>query len=324
MQDKLEVVIASRSQEADRIVVLELASPDGTRLPEWSAGAHIDVQSRDSAGNAITRQYSLCGSQDEANWKIAILNAPEGRGGARWLHDETAKGQRLRVSAPRNNFRLHEGDAPAILVAGGIGITPLLAMARELFARGTDFRLHYYARDSGSAGFLDTLRAAPWTERTVISFDDMPTENRQPIPHIFFGAKPDAQLYVCGPNGFMNAVIQEANAHGFGIGRIHKELFSMDEPVATGSNRPFEMVIRSTGQVIQVDSDTSAVAALAQAGLDIIVSCEQGLCGSCLTRIVDGIPEHRDQFMLPEEHARNDCFTPCCSRAVGKRLVLDL
>ncbi len=324
MQETLEVVIAGRVQETERIVVLELAAADGGALPGWTAGAHIDVQSQDTTGRDVLRQYSLCGEREAAEWRIAVLDAPGGRGGARWLHGATAEGTRLRVSAPRNNFRLHEGDAPAILVAGGIGITPILAMARELFARGTDFTLHYYARDEDNAGFLETLQSAPWAARAVVSFDSMPLDQRQPIAAIFRGAAPDARLYVCGPNGFMNAVMQEAQAHGVDAHRIHRELFSVDEPIAVEGDQPFEMVVRSTGQVVHVDRGTTAVAALAQAGIDIVVSCEQGLCGSCLTRIVEGMPDHRDQFMLPEEHARNDCFTPCCSRALGPRLVLDL
>jgi vanillate O-demethylase ferredoxin subunit len=322
MQHSFEIVVARRVQEAERIVVLELAAVDGQVLPAWTAGAHIDVQAQDHSGREVQRQYSLCGEPLHQHWRIAVLDAPDSRGGARWLHAAANEGQRLRVSAPRNNFRLHEGDEPAILVAGGIGITPILAMARALHARGTAFSLHYYARDAATAAFLQTLRAAPFAQRTVVSLDSMPSAERQPIERIFEGAAPSSRLYVCGPTGFMEAVTHAAQ--GLGADRIHRELFTSAEPDGITDDQPFELLIRSTGQVVPVARGVTAVAALAQAGIEVVVSCEQGLCGSCVTRIVEGTPEHRDAFMLPEEHARNDCFTPCCSRALSARLVLDL
>lgn len=324
MQHSFEVVVTQRVREAERIVLLELAAVDGQMLPAWTAGAHIDVQSQDHGGRDVQRQYSLCGPPHEAAWRIAVLDAPDSRGGSRWLHAAATEGHRLRVSAPRNNFRLHDGDEQAILVAGGIGITPILAMARALHERGTDFALHYYARDTATAGFLETLQRSPFAARTVVSLDAMPSAERQPIARVFDGAPASSRLYVCGPAGFMDLVTREAQAHGLGADRIHRELFASMAPDAGTDDRPFELLVRSTGQVVPVARGVTAVAALALAGIEVVVSCEQGLCGSCLTRIVDGVPDHRDAFMLPEEQARNDCFTPCCSRALSARLVLDL
>lgn len=324
MQENFEVVVERRTQGAAQIVTLELAPVCGAELPPWTAGAHIDVQSHDGAGRAVQRQYSLCGDEDDARWRIAVLDAPGARGGARWLHAAATEGRRLRVSAPRNNFRLHDGAAPALLVAGGIGITPILAMARTLHRRGVSFRLHYYARSAASAAFIEVLAEAPFASRVTVSLDDAPLAQQQSVDRIFDGAAPGTQLYVCGPLGLMDAVAREADARGFSPMDIHRELFASAGKEAAKGNQAFELEIRSTGQVVTVAPDTTAVEALARAGIDVVVSCEQGLCGSCLTRVVEGLPEHRDQFLMPEEQARNDCFTPCCSRAVSARLVIDL
>lgn len=326
MPNKHEVIVTRRVPEALGVVSLELAATNGQPLPAWSAGSHIDLAVTDNSGSTVQRQYSLCGPPDAATWQVAVLDAPDGRGGARWLHTQAVEGFTLRASAPRNHFGLHAGSEPAVLVAGGIGITPILAMSRELQARGTDFELHYYARSAQTAAFLGALSAPALAARTVISLDALPVEAQQPIAQIFAHAHPHAHLYVCGPQGFMDAVTQAAQAQNFGAERIHRELFAA--PVVDGAappeERPFDLVIRSTGRVVHVASGTSAVSALAGAGIDVVVSCEQGLCGSCLTPVLEGLPEHRDQFMLPEEQARNDCFTPCCSRALSARLVLDL
>jgi len=324
MQETFEVLVERRMQGAARIVTLELAPVAGAALPPWTAGAHIDVQSHDGAGRPVQRQYSLCGDEGDAHWCIAVLDAPGARGGARWLHAAATQGRRLRVSAPRNNFRLHDGSAPALLVAGGIGITPILAMARALHRRGVHFHLHYYARSAASAVFLQALAEAPFAAQATVSLDEAPAAERQPISRIFDGAVRGTQLYVCGPFGFMDAVTREATQRGLAPTDIHRELFASVEPETVSENRSFELEIRSSGQVVTVGPDMTAVDALARAGIEVVVSCEQGLCGSCLTRVVDGLPEHRDQFLLPEEQARNDCFTPCCSRARTGRLVLDL
>lgn len=324
MQSSFEVLVTARTQVAERIVTLELAAGAGGALPAWTAGAHIDVRTQDHSGSPVWRQYSLCGEEDDVRWCIAVQDEPEGRGGARRLHALATPGARLQVSAPRNNFRLREGTAPVLLVAAGIGITPILAMARSLHRRGLPFRLHYHARNAAHAAFLDVLAAAPFTDVTTVSLDDAVPAGRPPIAPIFDGATPDTKLYVCGPGGFMDAVAREAAQRGLAAANVHRELFAIADGDMQPENRAFELQIRSTGQVLTVAADVTAVQALARAGIDVVVSCEQGLCGSCLTRVVEGEPEHRDQFLLPEEQVRNDCFTPCCSRARSARLVLDL
>lgn len=324
MTTTFEVIVTRRVEAAQSIVCLELAAVDGEHLPDWSAGAHIDVYTRDAAGRDVARQYSLCGPAQADTWRIAVLDSPGGRGGSKWLHEHAAVGQALRVSAPRNHFGLYEGREPVILVAGGIGLTPLLPMAWQLHDNGVPFELFYYVRRATGAAFLQELEAAPFAKNTVVSMDEGEV-GALPLRQIFNNLQPDTRLYLCGPAGFMDAVTREGQAQGLLAKRIHRELFTA-APVATqaGGNRAFDIVLKSNGRTIHVPPEQTAVQALAQAGIEVVVSCEQGLCGSCLTRVVDGVPEHRDQFMLPEEQEKNDSFTPCCSRAKTAYLVLDL
>jgi vanillate O-demethylase ferredoxin subunit len=323
--DVLDVVIAQARAEASHITVLDLASLDGAPLPRWEPGAHIDVKTRDRFGNSVVRQYSLCGESNAATWRIAVLADVNGRGGSEQLCAEARMGVRLSVRGPRNHFQLPSDERPVVLVAGGIGITPLLAMANSLHAQGRAFRLHYFARSRASMAFHDQLQTSPYRPHVHLSFDD---DAPAPIGGIFAPQDADAWVYICGPDGFMKAVVASAHAAGISEMRIRKELFSSDPEVPAvqeaGGNRAFSIRLRSSGRVVEVPADKTAVHALADAGVEIVVSCEQGHCGSCLTRVIEGMPDHRDQFMLPEERERNDCFTPCCSRALSETLVLDL
>jgi vanillate O-demethylase ferredoxin subunit len=323
--DFFEVVIAQARAEAAGIKVLNLQSLDGAPLAGWEPGAHIDVRTRDRLGNSVVRQYSLCGAQGAATWRIAVLADARGRGGSEHLYAEARAGTRLGVRGPRNHFQLPADERPVVLVAGGIGITPLLAMADSLHAQGRTFRLHYFARSRANMAFLEQLQASPYRSRVHLSFDD---EEPTPVDGLFTSEDANAWVYTCGPDGFMKAVIAVAQAAGISEMRIRKELFSSDPEVAAaeeaGGNRAFRIQLRSSGRVIDVPADKTAVNALADAGIEIVVSCEQGHCGSCLTPVLEGMPDHRDQFMLPEEHQRNDCFTPCCSRALSETLVIDL
>ncbi len=324
MSTTFEVVVNSRIEAAQDIVCLELAAVAGERLPDWSAGAHIDVYTRDAAGREVARQYSLCGPAGGDTWRIAVLDGPGGRGGSKWLHENAVAGQTVRVSAPRNHFGLYEEREPVILVAGGIGLTPLLAMAWKLSDNRVPFKLFYYVRRVVGAAFLQELGEAPFSTNTVVSVDESEA-GALPLRQIFDNLQPDTRLYLCGPEGFMNAVIQEGLAQGLLAHRIHRELFATDSiTTQAGSNRAFDIVLKSNGRRIHVPPEQTAVQALAQAGIEVVMSCEQGLCGSCLTHVLEGVPEHRDQFMMPEEQARNDSFTPCCSRAKTACLVLDL
>jgi vanillate O-demethylase ferredoxin subunit len=213
-----------------------------------------------------------------------------------------------------------------VLVAGGIGITPLMTMAEALYREGRQFRLCYHVRSRVSAVFIDELMTTEYADRIHLSVDD---EGAKPIDSLFTTEDADGWVYTCGPAGFMNAVMTSAKACGVPSELIRRELFAVDQTVsdlskAVGGDSAFIVKLNSSGREIEVPAGETVVHALARAGVDVVVSCEQGHCGSCLTRVMEGLPDHRDQFMLPEEHERNDAFTPCCSRSLTSCLVLDL
>ena len=319
-----EVRVMNRQTVAEGTIYIELGRPDSEALPAWSPGAHIALEAQDSSGKSVSRQYSLCGPADSATWHIAILADLAGRGGSVWLHENAQTGSTLFARGPTNHFPLDAESAPVILVAGGIGITPLISMANALDSQGLPFRLHYHARQKLSCAFFEQLSAAPYADKLHLSFDeDAPT----PISGIFTPGDAGSLVYICGPYGFMEAVEAAAHACGIESGRIRRELFSAAPsvtPERTSAEQAFMVKIKSTGQEVEVPAGTTVVQALAALGVNILVSCEQGFCGSCLTPVLDGIPDHRDQFMLPEEQMRNDAFTPCCSRALTACLVLDI
>ncbi|RYX92926.1 MAG: oxidoreductase [Comamonadaceae bacterium] len=314
------------------VIAIEIGQPPSpggigeTPLEDWTPGAHIDVQTQDDSGRPVTRQYSLCGQQGARTWRFAVLADDSGRGGSRWLHQHVRPGARLQVRGPRNHFQLEADQRPVVLVAGGIGITPLMTMAEALYREGRRFRLCYHVRSRASAAFLDELMASAYADQVQLSVDD---EGARPLDTLFTPDDAQGWVYTCGPAGFMNGVIAAATACGVPAARVRRELFAADETAdapapAAGGDRSFVVKLHSSGREITVPAGETVVHALARAGVDVVVSCEQGHCGSCLTRVLQGLPDHRDQFMLPEEHARNDAFTPCCSRSLSSCLVLDL
>lgn len=320
------LMVVSAGISGRNTLVLELATPDGTALPTWAPGAHIDIETRDDTGRVVMRQYSLCGDPLASTWRVGILMDENGRGGSRWLHQSAKPGVQLSVRGPRNHFRLVDDQRPVVLVAGGIGITPLMAMAQAMSRARRPFRLSYHVRSRAAAAFIDELSAVSYASSVAVYVDD---EGAKPLDQLFTEKDGDAWVYTCGPSGFMHAVAAAATARGVPSERIRRELFGADETVekeasAAKTDGAFIVKLQSSGQAIEVAADETVVHALARAGVNVVVSCEQGHCGSCLTRVLEGMPDHRDQFMLPEEHERNDAFTPCCSRSLSPCLVLDL
>lgn len=312
-----QVHIARRNVEALDICSFELVDPEGRPLPPFSAGAHIDVH----PDGGPVRQYSLCNDPSETRrYQIAVLRDPASRGGSVAMH-ALAAGQVVRISDPKNHFPLAPQARHSVLLAGGIGITPILCMAEWLWSTGASFELHYCARSLARAAFVRRIRAASFAGRVHFYFDD---EGQQLNTRKVLGEpRPDVHLYVCGPTGFMDWVLGTARAAAWPEDRLHREYFAA-APVDRQNDGGFEVQIASTGVVIRVSPEQSVVAALASAGIEVPVSCEQGVCGTCLTRVLEGTPEHRDLFLTPDEQARGDQFTPCCSRAKSARLVLDL
>lgn len=315
----IEVIVTSRNTEALGICSYELACAQGKALPAFSAGAHIDVH----LPGGLVRQYSLCNHpQERHRYLIGVLKDEASRGGSHSLHEQVMQGQRLHISEPRNLFALAPHAERSLLFAGGIGITPILCMAEQLAAAGADFELHYCARSSERAAFLQRMKASPFADRVHLHFDEQP-ETRLDTASVLAQPQPGLHLYVCGPAGFMQHVLQSAAAQGWADAQLHREYFAA-APVDTSADGVFSVKLASTGQVYQVPADKSVVQVLQSHGVEVAISCEQGVCGTCLTGVLEGVPEHRDMYLTEQEQAANDQFTPCCSRAKSALLVLDL
>ena len=320
MSALVRVRVAARQDEALDICSLDLVPVDGGALPAFSAGAHIDIH----LPGGLVRQYSLCNAPGETQrYRIAVLRDAASRGGSATVHDQLQVGTELDIGAPRNLFELDPSAPHHLLLAGGIGITPLLAMAERLAAQGSAFTLHHATRSRERTPFVEQLTTSSYADRVYHHFDDGPAMQKLDIAATLRAAPAGSHLYVCGPTGFMEAVLAEGRAQGWDESRLHREYFAA-APTGAAGDGGFELEIASTGRVIPVAKDQTALAALLAAGLDIPMSCEQGVCGTCLTGVKSGTPDHRDQYLTPEERAANNQFLPCCSRASGPRLVLDL
>ena len=316
----IEVSVVARNNQAQDICSFELARADGAPLPAFDAGAHIDVQ----LPGGLIRQYSLCNPPWEQQcYLIAVLKDPASRGGSQALHEQIRVGQTLLISEPRNLFPLSENAQRSLLFAGGIGITPILCMAERLHQLGADFQLHYCARSIERAAFVERLQASPFAAQVHLHFDDGDAQQRLDTAALLADPDPGTHLYACGPGGFMAHVLDTAKAQGWDDQRAHREYFAA-APVSHDNDGSFAVQLNSSGQIIQIPADQSVAEALEACGILIPLSCEQGICGTCLTRVLAGEPEHRDLFLTETEQAQNDQFTPCCSRAKSPLLVLDL
>jgi len=315
----MKVLIASKTVVATDIVSFELVSTDGRNLPAFSAGAHIDVTP--TAG--VTRQYSLLNSPAETHrYRIAVLREPNSRGGSRAMH-ALAMGEILEIGEPRNHFPLDETARHSILLAGGIGITPILSMAERLAQAGASFELHYCVRDEDRAAFRERLSAADLLHRAKLYTDIGANASHISFDEVFGAPADDKHFYVCGPGGFIEAALSSATRLGWRDSNQHREFFgAASAPAIQGG--AFTIELAKSGRRVEVTADETAFAALARAGVEIPTSCEQGVCGTCLTRVLGGKPDHRDLYLTEAEKAANDQFLPCCSRSLSPVLVVDL
>jgi vanillate O-demethylase ferredoxin subunit len=315
----IPVKVVSRRTKAEGIASFELARTDGGALPPFPAGAHIDVEIRPG----LVRQYSLCNDPAETHrYLIAVLRDPNSRGGSVAMHELIEVGSVIGISEPKNHFPLVPA-ARYLLFAGGIGITPILCMAERLMRTGADFTMHYCARSPGRTAFMERIAASGFADRVHFHFDAGEPGQKLDLPAVLAQAGLDAHLYVCGPAGFIDFVTGTARNSGWPAEAMHQEYFGA-APQETSANTAFEVKVASTGRTYPVPADKTVVQALAEHGVEILVSCEQGVCGTCITRVLDGTPDHRDMYFSEDEQALNDQFTPCCSRAKSPLLVLDL
>ncbi|MFD9444706.1 PDR/VanB family oxidoreductase [Streptomyces sp. NPDC060006] len=312
----MDAVVVARAAATVNIAVLDLAPAHGTDFPAYTAGAHIDVLLEQGR---LTRQYSLCGPPGTGHYRLAVLNAPDSRGGSRAMHTLEV-GDRLRISAPRNRFPL-AAARKHLLFAGGIGITPLLAMVRSLDAEGGDYTLHYCTRSRTDAAFVPELADNP---RVSFHFDDGDPGQRLDVDSCLGTPSPDAAVYVCGPGGFMDHVLVRAEAAGWPPDALHTERFAAVAPDPNAAEPgAFTVRVASTGAEYQVPEDRSALDVLLENGIDAPSSCRQGICGECVVRVLAGEPDHRDDVLSPDEQA-DGLFAPCTSRALSRVLVLDM
>lgn len=316
----LKVVVSLARRESDSIMRYELRDPEGKPLPAFTAGAHIDVH----LSGELIRQYSLLNDQRERDrYVIGVLKESVGRGGSAYFHDHIGQGDVLTISAPRNNFPLHETATKSLLLAGGIGVTPILSMAARLSHLGAPFEVHYCARSRKRAAFLPWVAESPYHGQVTLHFDDEAPAQQLDIPPLLATYAPGMHLYVCGPTGFMDAVIKEAEKH-WPAEAVHREYFTLTPPEPAHGERAFQVQIASSGEIIDVAADETIAAALKRHGVPILLSCEQGICGTCITEVLEGIPDHRDEVLTDEEHASHKLMTPCCSRSKSDLLVLAL
>lgn len=319
---RMQVRVVAIADEADGIKSFVLVDPAGEDLPPFSAGSHVLVD----LPNGLTRQYSLCNDPVETHrYRIAVLREPNGRGGSVCMHDTVRVGDLLTISPPRNNFPLDGDAASSLLIAGGIGMTPILAMCLDLHRRGQAFRLHYCTRTAALTAFRDELAASGFAARVAFHHDGGDPARGLDVRTLLATVPDGLHVYCCGPAGLMRAV-EQATAH-WPIGRVHFEFFAATGdamPATQAGDSAFEIVIASTGQTLIVPPGRTILEVLHDNGILVENMCREGICGTCITRVLEGVPDHRDQVLDASEKAQNRLITVCCSRAKTKRLVLDL
>jgi vanillate O-demethylase ferredoxin subunit len=315
--ENLAVTVIAKQFNGAGNVLLTLASASGQSLPAFTPGAHIDVLIPDCG----KRQYSLCSAAASTNcYQICVRLDSTSSGGSRWLHQQLESGELLQISAPRNHFPLPHAPR-TLLFAAGIGLTPLLVMAEELAARQADFTLHLYLKHADELAFRERLLNLG--ERVVIHYSSEGDSLRQQAPDEITQPHNSA-LVSCGPGGFMEHVQQLALQHGWREEQLHSERFKpvASAPVLAGG--AFEVEIASSGARYAIGAEQSIADVLEDAGIEIELSCEQGMCGACITGVLAGEPDHRDEVLSQKERAANNCIVLCCSRARSPLLVLDL
>ena len=304
--------------EADDVVSLLLTTIDGRTLPPWSPGDHIDIR----LPGGLVRQYSLCGERAPgAPWRIAVLRVPDGRGGSAAVHDRVRQGDLLQTSLPRSNFELRGADS-YVFLAGGIGITPILPMVHCAQDQGVPWELHYGGRSLERMPFTTELAPSATDGRVTLVPQD--TDGLLSLPPILREIRSNALIYACGPPAMLDA-LQHAAAHWPDQSVVIERFGAVplvDGAGPTGGH--FEVEAAQSGVTVRVGPGTSVVEALGEAGVNVPTSCGQGICGTCETKILAGIPDHHDSLLTEAERASNQTMMVCVSRSLSDRLVLDL
>jgi ferredoxin-NADP reductase len=312
-----KVQVESVDKIADAVVALSLVSLDGDALPGWEPGAHIDLCLTDD----LIRQYSLCGSpKDQGRWRVAVLHTPDSRGGSAWVHTRIRPGDVLSVCGPRNNFQLVAARR-YLFIAGGIGITPLWPMIEAVREQpDVEWRLAYGGRSRSTMAFVPELEQ--FGERVEIMPED--DTGLLDLDRILGEPRIGVAIYACGPEALLTEL--ERRCRSWPPGTLHVERFrsntSPDDSPAGATT--FQVVAQQSGLTVDVPADRTIVEALEEQGVYVPVSCGEGVCGTCITRVIEGDPEHRDAVLTEDEQASGELITPCCSRSRTPRIVLDL
>ncbi|HQR26102.1 MAG TPA: PDR/VanB family oxidoreductase [Nocardioides sp.] len=307
-----DVVVTGLTHPAEDVVELTLSAPDGRALPPWTPGAHIDLL----LDSDLVRQYSLCSSPAEpTSYRVAVLRAPDGRGGSERVH-ALSEGARVRIRGPRNNFPLLASPR-YLFIAGGIGITPMLPMIEEAQAAGADWHLHYGGRSRASMAYLADLEK--YADRvTVVPQDE---QGLLDVAGILGTPQPGTLIYCCGPEPLL-AVVEEHSSQ-WPAGALHLERFAAKTVEREGEDASFELVLQRSGITVTVPPDKSVFDTMRDAGVSVLGSCLEGICGTCETGVLEGEVDHRDSVLDPDEQEAMDCMMVCVSRCQGDRLVLD-
>ncbi|WP_315836683.1 2Fe-2S iron-sulfur cluster-binding protein [Bradyrhizobium prioriisuperbiae] len=316
---ELELRISTIRREAEGIHSLELRALDDGILPPFTAGSHIDLL---LAPN-LTRSYSLSNDpQQRDRYVVSVMKDPGSRGGSRHVHEDLRVSDRIRINPPRNNFKLDETAQHTVLIAGGIGITPLMAMIHRLGSQGLSWQLFYAAKNRAAAAFLDELQHLESLRpgRVRLHFGAEANGARLDLAAIVSAAPAFSHFYCCGPQP-MIAAFEEATV-ALPRSQIHVEHFARKGAPATAGG--FEIRLHRSKLTLKVGRGSTILETLLAARIDVPHSCKEGVCGSCKVRVLEGLPDHRDQVLSPDEHARNDQMITCCSGTKTPSLVLDL
>lgn len=300
--------------EAEGINAYVLQRLEGGVMPTFTPGAHIDVHLKPG----LSRSYSLVNDpQQRDHYEIAVHHSPTTRGGSRFIHEEWRVGQVVEISEPKNNFPLVEDAAHTVLIAGGIGVTPMLPMIARLERLGQSWELHYVAGSPERAAYVDRIEPH---DRAVIRFDGVPGGQPLDLAAICAAAPADAHLYCCGPTGMLDAFVA-LNAER-PSGHAHIEYFTANTELAIEGGYTLELV--RSGMTVAVEEGETMLDALLTAGVDVGFACSEGICGTCEVKVLDGVPDHRDHFLSDEEKAANGSVMVCCSGSKTANLVLDI
>jgi vanillate O-demethylase ferredoxin subunit len=315
------VRVDSVRDEAHGVRSYSVSRLDGQPFDHYEPGAHIDV----TGPSGLTRQYSLCGDPDRRDAHLfAVKREDASRGGSRALHDEVTIGSELTIGAPRNLFQLAPGADEHILVAAGIGVTPLLSMAYRLLRQRQRFVLHYFARSAEHAAFLPLLSRAPFSDHVKFHFGVTRERLDAVLAECLADSREGTHIYTCGPAPFMERVVAIGETR-VAPQALHLERFAAEPAVGDAAALDaFDVQIASSGATVRVEKDSSIVAALASIGIEVDTSCGEGVCGTCMVDVVSGVPEHRDHCLSKAERASGKVICCCVSRATSPVLVLDL